>query len=263
MNFIRKIIRLIREVVFVLWFYSNPWVYYRERLKLFPDTRVILKLRNGIRYALKTNTNEIVMLDEIWRKRIYDPFLSYISNGGTVIDIGANNGVFSIKAARYAPNVRVVSYEPFPVNFELLRENIALNNLRHAIFPHQLAVGGQRRKVDFFFHERDLGGGSFREHGDRNALRKTIVSCITLENIFQENAITQCDYLKMDCEGAEEEILYNTPDKLFRKIRSMTIEWHDDLSKSGFKTFKQFLDGHDYKVTFNKKTGTIYAERGK
>jgi len=67
--------------------------------------------------------------------------------------------------------------------------------------------------------------------------------------------------LKIDCEGAEEEILFHCPDPLFNKIKTITIEWHDDLSRLGFDNFKNFLIKKNYQFDFDNKTGTIYASR--
>lgn len=52
----------------------------------------------------------------------------------------------------------------------------------------------------------------------------------TLADIFSENKIEFCDFIKMDCEGAEYNIFYNVSSELFRKIGVMTIECHEDGS---------------------------------
>jgi len=52
------------------------------------------------------------------------------------------------------------------------------------------------------------------------------VKSITLQNIFEENNISHCNFLKLDCEGAEYEILCNLPTKYFKKIDKIVMECH-------------------------------------
>ena len=148
----KKALRIIRESFFALRTYRNPWVYFSERLYPAASGRVRLRLRNGIEYRLEAGTNQVRMVDEIWRLGVYDHLLSYIHAGSTVVDIGANVGVFSVKAARRAPNVRVISYEPFLGNFAVLKDNITVNHLEAAVTAVPKAVGGARGELELFFH---------------------------------------------------------------------------------------------------------------
>src|SRR3989344_8063697 len=119
-----KFFRLIKEGIFALWFYRNPWIYYADRFGIFKDKKVLIKLRNGLKYNINTNTTDIRVLNELWNVGVYDRLLHYVKDNSIVIDIGANIGVFSVKAARQAKNVRVLSFEPAVNNFETLKDNI-------------------------------------------------------------------------------------------------------------------------------------------
>jgi len=256
----KKTTRLTIEALRAFKLYKNPFTYLKERLKKFPDQKITINLRNGLHLRLRTNTNEIGTLNEIWHLGIYDRFLPLLEKDSTVIDIGANIGTFSIKAGNIARNGKVLCFEPFPKNFNTLKENISINNFENNIKAFNLAVAGKRGKSELFFHERDSGGGSFYHHGNTEELKSIKISCVTLEDIFNENNLKSCEFLKMDCEGAEEDILLNTPEEILQKIKTITIEWHDDLSKIGFKKFEEFLKDNDYRVDFDKNTGTLYAQ---
>ncbi len=52
------------------------------------------------------------------------------------------------------------------------------------------------------------------------------VLCTTIEEIFQENAVDRCDLLKLDCEGAEYEILEAIPRDLWPLIARVALEYH-------------------------------------
>jgi FkbM family methyltransferase len=258
----KKIIRIIKESLFALAAYRNFWAYFRERLGRSKTPTVLIRLRNGTSYHIESGNNQLWVIDEIWHLKVYDPLLAYIKEGSTVIDIGANIGIFSIKAAKTAKNVRVISYEPFPGNMVLLKKNIAANNVGKNVTAIHEAVAGTRDPLELFFRPLDSGGVSMYRHGEyQEELSSIKVPSVTLQDVFTGNAIERCDYLKMDCEGAEEQILLQAPKELFQRIRSMTIEWHYDLNKMSEEEFNSFLVSLGYKTRYVKETLTMYAWR--
>ena len=230
------------------------------RLGLVRRGEAVLKFRSGVRYIVHADTSEPSMVEEIWHRRIYDCLLSFIRDDSTVIDIGGNVGIFSVKAALSGKNVRVLVYEPIPVNIAMLRRNVALNHAENRVKINQLAVSGKQGSFDVYYEDRNTGSGSFYAHHDIDT-KSIKVHGVTLADIFRDEKIGTCDFLKMDCEGAEEEILFNTPDDVLRRIRSMTIEWHDSLSRLGFQNFRSFLEKAGYEIDFDPSTSTLYAWR--
>lgn len=257
----KKILRLTKEFFFALRFFKNPLAYYLERLRLSHNKKIILRLRSGLSYSVNANTNEIRIVNEIWNMKIYDPLLRNVRDGATVVDIGANIGVFSMKAARAAKNVKVFSYEPFPQSFTGLTENIRLNNLEKSIMPVNKAVAGRRGELELFFRPNDSGGVSMYQLGDKSELHSIKVPAVTLEDIFSDNKINTCDFMKIDCEGAEEEIFFNAPRDLFRHIKSITLEWHYSLNKMTTEEFCGFLRDLGYETKYDPPTFTLYAWR--
>lgn len=255
----KKIFRLTKEFFFSLFFYKNPVEYFKNRLELSGDDKIILNLRNGISYCINTNTTEMRVVDEIWRVRVYDRLLSHIRENSIVIDIGANIGVFSIKAAAATTNVEVFSFEPFPRNFEMLKTNITLNKLDKRIHPFRVAISQKKGNQTLFFRPNDSGGGSFKRYGDESEVSSIEVPTITLEDIFSSNQIEYCDFMKIDCEGAEEEIITTAPKDIFKKIKTMTIEWHYNINKMTIDEFKLFLNNLGYSVDYDSSTLTLYA----
>ena len=253
----KKIKRLAREAVWAVGAIRNFPIYFFARFGLLGRRTIVLHMRNGIDYVVRTGTGEPQLVEELWHRKVYDPLLSYISDGSTVIDIGGNIGIFSIKAALHAKGVRVVAYEPVPGNFAMLKKNIAANRA-DLVEVHQLAVAGNPGEFDLYYEENNTGQGLFTPHhqADTKMIR---IRCTTLANIFMDEHIERCDFLKIDCEGAEEDILFNAPKGLFPKIKSMTIEWHDNLSKHGFEHFKEFLEKAGYRVSFDAPTASLYA----
>ena len=86
-----------------------------------------------------------------------------------------------------------------------------------------------------------------------------------LKQIFDDNNIECCDFLKLDCEGAEYEIIKNLPSEYFRKIKKMVIEYHmadthPELLDELIKKLKAENFKLETKVLF-KDIGFLYAIR--
>jgi FkbM family methyltransferase len=111
----------------------------------------------------------------------------------------------------------------------LLRQNLALNSAAN-VAAHQLAVAGANGPLTLY---------TFAGHAEQNSLTLTrtqgqpiavAVEGVTLAELFERLAITRCDFLKIDCEGAEFEMLLNAPPELFGRIRHICMEYHDGVT---------------------------------
>lgn len=256
---IKKYLRFIREIFFALKFFKNPRPYFLERVGFSSSKTILLRLRNGISYFIPTNKNEIYIINEIWNIGTYNYLSRFITDNSIVIDIGANIGIFSIKAAKSAKNVKVFSFEPFEENFEMLKKNVHLNSLQDNIRIVRKAVAGKPGELELFYQSQNSGIVSMHQNKDNKSLKSFKVPAITLENIFKEYDIEECQFLKIDCEGAEEVILLNTPKDLFKRIKSITIEWHHTLNSISVEEFKNFLEERGYKTLYHSPTLILYA----
>ena len=115
-----------------------------------------------------------------------------------VIDIGAHVGVVSMYLAKKY-NAEVWAYEPQPENYRRLVLNIERNGLTDKAHAFNLAVTGDGRDVTIGSNTENSGGNSIYDSGSFAA------KSITLPEILAE--VGEIDLLKIDCEGAEFEIL--------------------------------------------------------
>ena len=102
----------------------------------------------------------------------------------------------------------------------MLIQNIKSNKLKN-IFPFNLAVSKNTSNVKLFLDKDESAHSIFQ----KNTSYVTVES-ISLQKIFDDNDINFCKILKLDCEGAEYEIIDSLPDKYFEKIQNMIIEYH-------------------------------------
>lgn len=87
------------------------------------------------------------------------------------------------------------------------------------------------------------------------------IKCISFKDIFDENKIERCDILKMDCEGAEFEIFYNTPGEYFKKIKEIRMEYHNIDENNNIKRLTEFLEGNGFVIVELRKDPNIVVLR--
>lgn len=259
-----KYIKKVKSLLGGIKIYRNwpLWVLYH--LNFIRDNKeCLMKLRNGIKFYVRPDLYEVGTIDDVFLRNEYITANNIIKDKYVVIDIGANIGSFSILAAMKAPGIKVFSYEPVPSIFARLLKNIRVNRLETVIQPFNLAVAGERGERKLFLHPQISGANTLAPYRDnlefvqvRNAIP---VRALTLQDVFHTNHIEYCDFLKVDCEGAEFEVILNTPPGTLSKIKHIAIEYHRDPSE-----LSSFLRGHGFSVETKPRdstSGFIYADR--
>lgn len=234
--------------------------YFKDYWRIPSPTYIFFTLRNGITFKLRANTNDRVIFNEIWLRKAYIPSPDCeIRPDDIVVDIGAHIGFFSIYAAEKARRGKVYAFEPVPENVRLLEENVKHNNLRNVI-PIQKAVSGKSEKRDFIISEGSVGGHSFAyEEGiQKNSVQ---VESVALDEWMERENI-RIDFLKMDCEGAEYEILFNMKKEYLKKIQRISMEYHDIDKERNGESLQKFLEDNGFSISRVPHEGNmLYASR--
>jgi FkbM family methyltransferase len=170
------------------------------------------------------------VLEEIFDKNVYG--FADVPNSGAVLDIGANLGAFSIRCA-IQKNCMVYSYEPGIRNFEVLNDNIFLNGVFNKVKAFNLAISDDNKARNFYYRKNHPAGSTLFADGlDMDAnIEQYMVPCVTLEDIFSYNKLSQVDFLKMDAEGAEQLVFTPKFHYILRKVKLIALEWHAGLGK--------------------------------
>lgn len=155
---------------------------------------------------------------------LFSPYMEqgiFIPKDATIIDIGGHIGSFSVYVASLAPEGKIYSYEPFLQSFSLASKNIEANGITNAkVF--NLAVAEHEGSKFLYLNPKNNSGHSFTDKSGQSVEIKTT----TPKKIFEENKIESCDLLKLDCEGGEYDILLNSGDEVFGKIKQISMEYH-------------------------------------
>ena len=164
------------------------------------------------------------------------------SENPVIIDVGANVGIVSFYFAKKYPTSKIFAYEPHPLNYQNLIKGIEANNVTN-IYPFNLAVFSKSGlDVKIHLHENNTSASSvFRFLPEDPYVN---IKTISLDDILKQNNISYIDFLKIDCEGAEFDILENT--KMFYQeeipIKNMFVEFHRFMEKLENKNVKIALE---------------------
>jgi FkbM family methyltransferase len=229
-----------------------------------PDQKEVRLRDTGLRFKVR-NAMDVWCLKETFVDHFYERCGTPLSDGWTVVDIGAGLGDFSILAAHGHPASRIYAYEPFCSSFDLLRKNLLLNQVAN-VQAYSQAIGGHtgQMQLDLSIPE-PLQMRSAQAGGSSTAPRNpALVESLCLGDALEQSAITTCDLLKLDCEGAEYEILFQASEDALRRVRRIIMEYHDGVTPYSHVHMETFLREHGFVVTtipnyVHSNLGYLYA----
>lgn len=172
-----------------------------------------------------------------------------------VIDIGANIGCISLVSAKRGSNV--IAFEPCNENYETLRYNVAVNGFEDKVKCVQLGVG-RPGLTKLYVHPTNSGAtSSYLEQRGLEEDKFQEVNFITIKDVFKNYEVDYCDFLKLDCEGSENDIINDFDDELASKVGQISVEFHNKhLVKPLIDKLSQWYNVehlHRYEYTFRKK----------
>lgn len=223
--------------------FKNPYFLWKSFLYRESPPKNRFDLRDGSKIMLSDNPHDAITVMVIYCKLEYGG----IEPGSTVIDIGANIGVFTLFAASSGAS-KIFSFEPNSAAFSTLSQNIEINEFGSVVHAFKLAVGARNNEIVYLPFASSPYNKSIKESDGIGALEPA--RTISLEQIIEENEIDEVSYLKLDCEGAEYEIFMNCPAEVFSRIRRIRMELHyssdhsreeliDVLVRNGFSVVKR------------------------
>ncbi len=276
----------------------EDWIRQRTsgnngQLRLRPDRQKLDQSFNGSSRYLLPNGLEIVhfnqhetdyLYQEIFRDRCYLQHGIELKDGATVIDVGANIGLFSLFVMNQCRNPKIYAFEPSPVIYELLKRNCEAYGTNVRTF--QCGVSRASQEADFTFYGNSSVFSSFQpdqkedkkaiEAIVRNTLRSEIAATsditsryvteltaerlrsqsfrcrlVSLSEVIREQRIEKIELLKIDAERSELEILNNIDDCHWPLIEQIVIEVHDSTRQT-LAQIKELLHDKGYNCTITQ-----------
>jgi len=179
---------------------------------------------------------------ERWEPHTFDILDYFVNKNANILDIGSWSGVISLYLGKNANKIHAL--DPDPVCFEELKKNIELNpKFSEKIIPHPLAISNNENVVHLSARKK-YGQSSSSILSRKRDLENSIqISTISLLKFIEKEKIKHLDFIKMDIEGAEFNIL--------SKI-------HEALKNTNYPTFYisfhyNFLNEHIYSQHINSR----------
>jgi len=208
--------------------YGNPWQVWWQRKAGAKGGEFEVKDRSsGVACICRPEAHR--MFGEVWFDRDYDVPGVPLRAGDQVLDIGGNQGFFACYAAQRG--CRVISFEPDPENVKLLERNLQTNKLVSQVTVIAAAVKGSSGETRLFRTDR-LGGGMnttiphFAQELGFDQQDVVAVAAVKLADELKKRGIDQVRLCKMDCEGAELEIVQSLTQEDMERVDSFALEFH-------------------------------------
>ena len=242
------------------WF--NYFVH--KQTSVFQPTRFVTR---GTPLSFDVTTRELYLVfKEIFLTDFYSiqTWAKQLPQNPVVIDVGANAGYFNMLLLSKRPDTNIYAYKAIESNVTLFRNNIGLNPvIRERVQLFHRAVTGLPVDHITLYKEADsdnsVTASVFKDFESHN-LNAVTVKAISLAQILEENKLDQVDFLKLDCEGSEYPILYDSPTDIWRKVKSIFLEVHNlDTTTRNFPYIRKFLESAGYSISSRLARNGCYA----
>jgi FkbM family methyltransferase len=184
--------------------------------------------KNNLKVAYEIDSDDASVIIDIYLKRVYNTCFPFYEDA-VIVDIGAHRGFFSIFCDTYTGGKSTIyALEPEPSNFRKLTDNLGINHCTK-VLPHNIAVSGETGTQQLYI-SKSVNHSLIRLQEDHPYIDQdtsiTIQTTSLLDFIKKEN-LSRIDFLKIDCEGCEYEMLLNSDSSCFDYISTISMEFHD------------------------------------
>ncbi len=191
--------------------------------KLFPK----LPIQQEELFGYRVRFFDYFMLASLYETMFVNKDYYFETNSAhpLVLDCGSNFGLAVLFMKVAHPGCRVIAFEPDATTFQALRDNVERNGWKD-VELHNQAVARTAGTMDFYHDPQMPGWGLMSLHKNRGPQHSQKVEAVRLSDFVNE----EVDFLKMDIEGAETEVLEElaAANKL-RHVKAMVIEYHHHI----------------------------------
>ncbi|MCK4782106.1 MAG: FkbM family methyltransferase [Desulfobacteraceae bacterium] len=190
-----------------------------KRLQFIPRFTPTTTLLLGKKIDIVDSASFLSMYSEIFKKQIYR--FNANTKSPLIIDCGANIGLSVIYFKKLFPESRVIAFEPDETIFGVFKKNVTTFGFTDVQLI-QKALWSSETMLKF--HQEGADGGRIAKPGDDKIIE---VPSVRLKEYLREPV----DFLKLDVEGAETEVLRDCVDNL-NNVQKIFVEYHSFLHEA-------------------------------
>jgi FkbM family methyltransferase len=205
----------------------------------------------GVKLAVQPSLNSIVtsvLLGEgDWFESEMEFWRSWLKPGMTVIDVGANAGVYTFSAAtRVGSGGKVIAIEPFPACVGYLEETCRVNQFDW-VKVYGAAASDRTGNLRLSLHGASELNEVIAEDVEVKPGQSVEVECLTLDSLIGTEQLTTVDFLKLDAEGHEINVLRGAR-QLLAEFCPVVLYENIAGSQGSNVEVAQFLIEHGYQL---------------
>ena len=153
-----------------------------------------------------------------------------VKPGDVVVDVGASFGNYTLDGCLHG--AKVYAFEPVPSRYEILARNVELNNLDNCSLSN----------LGLWSKSGEISLEDYAPHADWRGKFKVT----TLDEFVESNGIRRIDFIKIDTEGAEFEILNGCVNSMRRFRPKLLVEVHTFVDETLLPDVENMLKGLGY-----------------
>lgn len=228
--------------------------FENEKIKISPDTwngKSVSRI-NVDKYEFLIPQADVPAFCFQWQEIFVEKQYLFFcqSSNPVILDLGANVGTATMFFSRKYPNAIIEVYEPDPLIFSVLSENLKRNKVKASL--HNDAVWVSNGKIAFEPDGAD--GGRLVPEGSNGT---HLVSCVDIRDIIMR--YPRIELLKIDIEGAENEVIPRLDGHLSH-VERLFVEYHERRGKpQGLAEILSVLSKNDLKYTIFNLSDCIYS----
>jgi FkbM family methyltransferase len=250
------------KILFARLLYAIVHLIYRA------DKRIIV--RNGIKYEvdLAEGIELSMFLFGNFQKHVFQSAYLSVPQDAIIFDVGANCGMMTLQFAKLVASGKVYSFEPTFYAFSKLKRNLELNpELAKRIVAIQSFVSlSSSGQTDIKAYASWKVGGAIKgnKHKIHGGTSKSAdgIGAVSLDDFCVENEIKRLDFIKIDTDGHEFEVLMGGQ-KVIEKFRPIIIfeigRYLMEENNTNFSDYLDFFGTLNYSLSNSKNLKEINA----
>ena len=189
---------------------------------------------------LRRDSSDLEVFKEVFCDQQYAYVKKMVGEAETIVDLGSNIGLSIINLKILYPNARIIGVEPDQDNYNYCVQNTALFT---DLFIEQKAIWYKSGSLELFNNEK----GEYALSVVSSGAVRSLVSGITVNELFDKHNLGKVDLLKIDIEGAECDLFSTGETQWIEKVSCIIIELHDWIKPGCSEAFYRTISQYKFK----------------